>query len=80
MNRIIIASVLATGLFAAPAFADCAADLAKTQEAMKTVKLDDAAMKSAKDLVTKATDAATKKDEKACADSVAALMKMMPAQ
>ena len=39
MNRILIASALATALFAAPAFADCAADLASAQEAMKTAKI-----------------------------------------
>ncbi|MEP6828509.1 MAG: hypothetical protein ABJA10_10590 [Aestuariivirga sp.] len=77
MNRILIASALATSLFAAPAFADCTADLAKAQEAMKMAKLDDAGMKSATDLVTKATEASTKKDEAACTAAVTDLNKLV---
>ena len=80
MNRILIASAIATSLFAAPAFADCAADLAKAQDTLKTAKLDDKATASVKDLVAKATDAATKKDEAACAASVAELVKLIPAK
>jgi hypothetical protein len=80
MNRILIASAIATSLFAAPAFADCAADLAKAQDKLKTAKLDDAATASVKDLVAKATDAASKKNEAACAASVAELVKLIPAK
>jgi hypothetical protein len=80
MNRILIASAIATSLFAAPAFADCAADLAKAQDTLKTAKLDDKATASVKDLVAKATDAATKKDEAACAAAVAELVKLIPAK
>jgi len=80
MKRILIASAIATSLFAAPAFADCAADLAKAQDTLKMAKLDDKATASVKDLVAKATDAATKKDEAACAASVAELVKLIPAK
>ncbi len=80
MNKFLIASAIATSLFAAPAFADCAADLAKAQDMMKTAKMDDKAMAAAKDAMTKAMDASTKKDEAACTAAVADLMKMMPSK
>ena len=76
MNRILIASALATTLFAAPAFADCAADFAKAQDAMKSVKMDDAGTASAKDLTAKITDAITKKDEAACTAALAEYTKL----
>ena len=79
MNRILIASALATALFAAPAFADCAADLAAAQDALKTAKLDDAAASTAKDLVAKATAASAAKDEAGCTAALAGLKKLMPA-
>ena len=80
MTKFLIASAIATALFAAPAFADCAADMTKAQEMMKTAKLDDKAMAAVKDGMAKATDAATKKDEAACAASVAELVKLIPAK
>ena len=80
MNRILIASALATTLFAAPAFADCAADFAKAQEAMKTMKMDDKAMAMAKDLTTKVSDAMAKKDEAGCVAAMADISKMMMAK
>ena len=80
MNRILIASALATALFAAPAFADCAADFAKAQDAMKTVKMDDKATAMAKDLTAKITDAISKKDEAACTASMVDLTKLSMAK
>ena len=80
MNRILIASAIATCLFAAPAFADCAADLAKVTDSLKMAKLDDAATASAKDLTAKATDASAKKDEAGCTAAVTELMKLVPAK
>jgi hypothetical protein len=77
MNRILIASAIATSFFAAPAFADCAADLSKAAEVLKAAKLDDTGMATAKDLMTKATDASTKKDEKTCAAAVTDLNKLL---
>jgi len=80
MNRILIASALATAMFAAPAFADCAADFAKAQDAMKMVKMDDKGMAMAKDVTAKITDAIAKKDEAACTAALADYMKMAPAK
>ncbi len=82
MKRIFIAAGFATALFTAsaivaPAFADCAGDMAKITDAMKAAKLDDAGTAKAKDLMTKATAAQTAKDEAACTASTAELMKMM---
>ncbi len=77
MKRILIAAGFATALFAAPAFADCAGDMAKITEAMKTATLDDAGSAKAKDLMKAATAAQTAKDEAACATSTAEMMKMM---
>jgi hypothetical protein len=76
MNRILIASAIATALFAAPAFADCAADFAKAQEAMKAVKMDDKMTAMAKDATAKITDMIAKKDEAGCAAAVAEFAKM----
>ena len=81
MNRILIASALATTLLlAAPAFADCAADFAKAQDAMKTVKMDEKATAIAKDLTAKVTDAMAKKDEAGCVAAMADISKMMMAK
>ena len=77
MNRILITAGFATALFAAPAFADCAGDMTKITEAMKTATLDDAGSAKAKDLMKKATDAQTAKDEAACTASTSEMMKMM---
>ena len=80
MNRILIASALATALFAAPAFADCAADMAKAVDAMKTMKMDDKTAAMVKDQTAKITDAMAKKDEAACTAAVADLAKMTMAK
>ena len=80
MNRILIATAIASALFAAPAFADCAADFAKAQEAMKVVKMDDKATAMAKDLTAKITDAIAKKDEASCAAALADYAKMATAK
>jgi|GEM_PF-5628993 len=80
MNRVLIASALATALFAAPAFADCAADYAKAQDAMKSMKMDDKTTAMVKDQTAKITDAMTKKDEAACTAAVADLTKMTMAK
>ena len=80
MTKFLIASAIATALFAAPAFADCAADMTKAKDMMTTAKLDDKAMAAVKDGMAKAMDAATKKDEAACMAAMADVMKMMPAK
>ena len=77
MNRFLIATAFATTLFAAPAFADCAADMTKITDAMKTAKMDDAQTKSSKDMMDKAMAAQTAKDEKACTDQTTQLKTML---
>ena len=77
MKRILIAAGFATALFVAPAFADCAADLTKINDAMKTATLDDAGSAKAKDLMKKATAAQTAKDEAACTAATGEMMKML---
>ena len=77
MKRILIAASLATALFAAPAFADCAGDMTKINDAMKTMKLDDAGTAKAKDLMAKATKASDAKDETACTAATGELMTML---
>jgi hypothetical protein len=81
MKTTFIAAAFATALFAAPAFADCAGDLTKIDEAMKTIKLDEAGTAKAKELMDKATAAQTAKDEAACTAATAELMTLvgMPA-
>jgi hypothetical protein len=82
MKTTLIAAAFATALFAAPAFADCAADLTKVDEAMKTMKLDDATGAKAKELMDKAKAAMDAKDEATCATSAKELMTLvgLPAQ
>jgi hypothetical protein len=69
MKLTLIAAALATSLLAVPAFADCAADLTKVEEAMKTVKLDETNTAKAKELMDKAVAARDAKDEATCAAS-----------
>lgn len=62
-----VAAVFLLSVFAAgPALADCAADLAKIDEAMKSTTLDEANKTKATDLVTKAKAASDAKDEATC--------------
>lgn len=63
--------------FAAPAFADCAGDMAKITDAMKTVKLDDANNAKAKALINMATAASGSKDEAACTAATGELIKLL---
>jgi hypothetical protein len=51
---------------ATPALADCAGDLTKIEEAMKTVKLDEATMTKASASLEVAKAASLAKDEAAC--------------
>jgi hypothetical protein len=77
MKMKIIAATFAATLFAAPAFADCAADLTKVEEAMKTITLDEANTNKAKELMDKAVAARDAKDEAACTTSTTELMTMV---
>jgi hypothetical protein len=73
MKMTFIATAFAATLFAGPAFADCATDLMKVEEAMKTVKLDETSTAKAKELMEKAVAARDAKDEAGCAASTAEL-------
>jgi hypothetical protein len=73
MKMTFIATAFAATLFAGPAFADCAADLMKVEETMKTVKLDEATTAKAKELMDKAVAAKDAKDEAGCMASTAEL-------
>jgi hypothetical protein len=77
MKMTMIAAAFATSLFAAPAFADCAADLTRVEEAMKTVKLDEAMTTKAKALMEKAVAARDAKDEAACTTSTIELKSLV---
>jgi hypothetical protein len=77
MKTTLIAAAVGLTLFAAPAFADCAADMTKITEAMKTVKLDDANNAKAKELMDKATMASSTKDEAGCTAATGELIKLL---
>jgi hypothetical protein len=71
---LLAAAFAATTLLAAPAFADCAEDMAKITEAAKTAKLDEANTAKAKDLMDKAMAAQAAKDEATCTTNSKELM------
>lgn len=75
MKKFFTIAVLATGLAATPALADCAADLTKIHEAMATAKLDEATGAKAKELMDKATTAQAASDWDTC---TAATKELMP--
>lgn len=77
MKTTLIAAALGLAVFTAPAFADCAADMAKITETMKTVKLDEANAAKAKELLDKANAATTAKDEAACTAATGEVLKML---
>lgn len=77
MKTTLIAAALGLAVFAAPAFADCAADMEKITETMKTVKLDEANAAKAKELMDKANAASTAKDEAACTTATTEVLKML---
>jgi hypothetical protein len=77
MKSILIAATMVMAFAAGPAFADCAGDITKIEEAMKTTKLDEAGMKTATDNLTKAKAAADAKDEATCTTTTAEMMKML---
>ena len=80
MKMTFIAAAFATTLLAAPAFADCAEDLTKIDEAMKTITLDEANTTKAKELMDKAVAARDAKDEAACGASVTELKTLVGLQ
>jgi hypothetical protein len=76
MGKMVAAVVAAVfmGALAAPALADCTADIAKAEPVI--MKLSDATKKAAAEKqVTEAKDAAKKKNEKECMDYLTAAKK-----
>lgn len=77
MKTTLIIAATVSLLFAAPAFADCAADMAKIDETMKTIKLDEANSTKAKELMDKAKAAQAASDETGCAASSKEILTML---
>jgi hypothetical protein len=75
LSAAVIAAAITTGLVATPAFADCAGDITKINEAMTKAQLDEANTAKAKELMDKATAAQAANDEANC---VAATKELMP--
>jgi hypothetical protein len=73
LSAVAIAIAFATG----PAFADCAADIQKIQEAMKSTTLDEANKAKADELMQKAMAAQDAKDETGCATSTKEVLAML---
>jgi hypothetical protein len=76
MGKMVAAVVAAVfmGILAAPAIADCTADIAKAEPVI--MKVSDATKKAAAEKqVTEAKDAAKKKNEKECMDYLTAAKK-----
>lgn len=80
MKMTFIAAAFVTTLLAAPAFADCAEDLTKIDEAMKTITLDEANTTKAKELMDKAVAARDAKDEASCGASATELKTLVGLQ
>jgi hypothetical protein len=77
MYKLVASAVAAAfmGVLAAPAMADCSADIAKVEPAI--MKVSDATKKAnAEKDITKAKDAATKKNEKQCMEFLTAAKKV----
>ncbi len=77
MRSTIIAAAFATAFLAGPALADCAGDMAKIDEAMKSATLDETGKTKATELLTKAKTAMEAKDEEACAASTKEVLTML---
>jgi hypothetical protein len=77
MKKTIIAAVFASAFAVGPALADCAGDLAKIDEAMKTATLDEASKAKAMETVTKAKAAMDAKDEATCTASTKEVLTML---
>jgi hypothetical protein len=77
MYKLVASAVTAAfmGVLAAPAMADCSADIAKVEPVI--MKVSDATKKAnAEKDITKAKDAATKKNEKQCMEFLTAAKKV----
>lgn len=77
MKKTFIAALFVSAFAVAPAFADCAADITKIDEAMKAATLDEASKTKASDLMTKAKASMDAGDEAACAASAKEVLTML---
>lgn len=77
MKPFLAIAAIALGLGATPAFADCASDLTKINDAMAKVQLDEATGAKAKELMDKAMTAQAAKDEATCTAATKELMPMV---
>jgi hypothetical protein len=77
MRKTLIAAAFVTAFAAGPALADCAGDLTKIDEAMKTLKLDETTGAKAKEVLDKAKAAQAASDEATCTASTAEVMKLL---
>jgi hypothetical protein len=77
MKATIVATVLFVASVASPAFADCAGDLTKIDEAMKSATLDEASMTKAKEALEKAKAAQAANDEATCTTSTKEVLAML---
>jgi hypothetical protein len=77
MKATILAAAAVFTFAAAPAFADCAADMTKIDEAMKTATLDDTNKSKADELLQKAKTAMDAKDEAGCSASTKEILTML---
>lgn len=80
MKLFLMTAAVATALSAAPAFADCLADLAKADEAMKTMTLDQATTDKAKGLMSQARTAHDNGDNAVCETSAKELVTLLGIQ
>lgn len=77
MKSYLIASSLVLAFAVSPALADCAADMTKIDEAMKTATLDDAGKTKAQELLDKAKAARDANDEAGCAASTKEVLTLL---
>lgn len=82
MKTFFAIAVLATGLAATPALADCASDLAAINAAVTAKPIDEANAAKAKELMDKATAAQAASDEAGCTAATTELKTLagVPAQ
>lgn len=77
MKSTLAIAALATALLAGPAFADCAGDLTKIDEAMKSAKLDEATTTKVKTAYDTAKAAQTANDATACETATKEIMTLL---
>lgn len=77
MKTFILTAFLATAFMAAPAFADCLADIGRGEEAMKSMTMDQAKSDQVKALIDKAKTSHQNGDNAVCETSAKELMTLL---